>query len=112
MPYTNNDGVKIHYEVEGQGPPLILQHGVMMSINKWRVQGYTDALKDDYTLILIDARGHGKSDKLYEPEAYTIDKMAGDVIAVLNELGIGKTRYWGYSMGSLMGFQVAEAASS
>ena len=106
MPYANNNGVKIHYEVEGQGPPLVLQHGIMMSLNSWRVWGYTDALKEKYTLILTDARGHGKSDKLYEPEAYTPKNMTGDMAAVLDDLKIEKTLYWGYSMGSMIGFQL------
>ncbi|MGD0805639.1 MAG: alpha/beta hydrolase [Candidatus Bathyarchaeia archaeon] len=109
MPYSNNNGVKIHYEEEGQGPPLVLQHGIMMSINRWRVWGYTDALREEYTLILIDARGHGESDKPHEPGAYTPEYMTGDVAAVLDDLGVEKTRYWGYSMGSMIGFQLLKS---
>ena len=95
MPYADNNGVKIHHEEEGKGPPLVLQHALASDLNAWRQYGYTDALREDYTLILIDARGHGRSDKPYEAEAYTPENMTGDVIAVLNDLKIAKTRYWG-----------------
>ena len=61
VPYANNQGVRIHYEVEGSGPPLILHHGSFGSGLDWREFGYTDALKQDHQLILIDARGHGAS---------------------------------------------------
>ena len=57
--YANNDGVKIHYEVEGEGEPLVLVHWWTGSTEDWRMFGYVDALKDDYQLILIDMRGHG-----------------------------------------------------
>ncbi|MCH7787371.1 MAG: alpha/beta fold hydrolase, partial [Chloroflexi bacterium] len=63
MPYADNNGVKIHYEVEGEGPPLVLQHGFTRSLQGWRDNGYVTALKDDYKLIMVDSRGHGASDK-------------------------------------------------
>jgi pimeloyl-ACP methyl ester carboxylesterase len=106
MPYANNNGVKIHYEVEGQGPPLVLQHGLTGELNTWRLFGYTDTLRKEHNLILIDARGHGKSDKPHTIEAYTSESMTGDIAVVLDELGIEKTKYWGYSMGSIIGFQL------
>ena len=46
MPYANNNGVKIYYEVEGQGPPLVMAHGGGISdLDGWRRYGYTEALK-------------------------------------------------------------------
>ena len=65
--FVENDGLQIHYEVEGQGPPLILLHWWTGSLEDWRLFGYVDALKDTYRLILIDARGHGQSDKPHDP---------------------------------------------
>ena len=47
MPFANNDGVCIHYEVEGQGPPLVLQHGFSGNLDSWRLLGWVDALKQD-----------------------------------------------------------------
>ncbi len=69
MPYADNEGVRIFYEVVGDGPPLVLQHGMMMSLRRWSMAGYVDALKSKYRLILIDARGHGQSDKPHDPAA-------------------------------------------
>ena len=54
MPYTNNNHVRIHYQVEGDGPPLVLQHGLTSSLQHWYAYGYVDALQHDYQLIMID----------------------------------------------------------
>ena len=70
MPYTDNDGVQIHYEMEGYGQPLVLQHGLSSNLTRWGVSGYVDVLKRDYKLIMIDARGHGESDKPYDADVY------------------------------------------
>src|SRR5207237_3323115 len=66
MPYANNQGVRIHYRVEGEGLPLVLQHGYTQSLEHWYQCGYVDALKAHYRLVLVDARGHGGSDKPHE----------------------------------------------
>ncbi len=106
MPYANNNGVKVYYEVEGQGPPLVLGHPGAGSLNLWRTRGYVDALRNDYQLILFDARGHGQSDKPHEVSAYGTN-MADDVVALLDSLGIGKAHYFGYSMGAWIGLMLA-----
>ena len=107
MPYAHNNGVRINYEVEGQGEPLILQHGFSGDLTGWRLYGYVDALKDTYQCILIDARGHGASDKPHDPEAYVLTNKVTDVTAVLDDLKIEKAHYWGYSMGGVIGLAVA-----
>jgi pimeloyl-ACP methyl ester carboxylesterase len=76
----------------------------------WLAAGYARALKTDYQLILIDARGHGASDKPHDPNAYRIEEFAGDVVALLDELRIPKSHYWGYSMGAVIGFEIARGA--
>ena len=63
MPFATNNGLRIHYQIEGSGPPLVLQHGFTGSINGWRRYGYVEALAGDYRVVLVDARGHGQSDK-------------------------------------------------
>jgi len=88
MPYVTSDGIRIHYEVEGDGPPLVLQHGFGQNASSWRLAGYVDALKPQYRLILVDARGHGESDKPYDPTAYTLPRHVGDVVAVLDALNL------------------------
>ena len=110
MPYADNGSVRIHYEVEGEGPPLVLQHGFSESVVDWYETGYVKALKPDYRLILIDARGHGDSDKPHDPEAYLLNRRVGDVTAVLDALDIATAVYWGYSMGGWIGFGMANYA--
>ena len=107
MPYADNDGIKIYYEVEGVGPPLVLQHGFGAYLEAWYDVGYVAALKDDYQLIMIDARGHGKSDKPHDRESYHLTLRVGDVIAVLDDMKINKAHYCGYSMGGYIGWGIA-----
>jgi pimeloyl-ACP methyl ester carboxylesterase len=110
MPFADNQGVRIHYEVEGKGPPLVLQHGFSDSVQTWYDLGYVDALKLDYRLILVDARGHGASDKPHEPEAYKPVFNAADVVSVLTDLGISRVHFFGYSMGGWIAFAMAQYA--
>jgi pimeloyl-ACP methyl ester carboxylesterase len=59
-------------------------------------------------VVTIDARGHGKSDKPHDPAQYTMELRASDVRSVLDELGVSKVNYWGYSMGARTGFAFAQ----
>jgi pimeloyl-ACP methyl ester carboxylesterase len=110
MPDADNGSVRIHYRVEGEGPALVLQHGFTESVVDWYESGYVEALKSDYRLILIDARGHGASDKPHDPDAYMLNRRVADVIAVLDALDIAKALFWGYSMGGWIGFGIAKYA--
>lgn len=112
MPYATNDGLRIHYRLDGNaaGPPLVLQHGYSMSLHDWYDPGYVDTLGAAYRLILIDARGHGASDKPHDPDAYRAARMAGDVVAVLDALGLARAHFFGYSMGGRIGFALAREA--
>jgi len=112
MPYANNGGVKIYYEVEGQGPPLLLAHAWIQKVESWRSYGYVESLKNDYKLILFDARAHGKSDKPHEVSAFEANLMVGDVVAVLDDIGIEQAHYLGYSMGANVGLLAAILAPS
>jgi pimeloyl-ACP methyl ester carboxylesterase len=110
MPYANNQGVRIHYEVEGAGQPVILHHGSFGSGSDWRDFDYTDTLKHDRQLILLDARGHGDSDKPHDPAAYGLTSRVSDVTAVLDDLEIHQADFFGYSMGGWIGFGLAKYA--
>jgi pimeloyl-ACP methyl ester carboxylesterase len=110
MPFANNKGVRIHYETVGRGPPLVLHHGTSGSGPDWADLGYVEALKNDRQLILVDARGHGRSDKLYDPAAYDLSLRAADVVAVLDDLNLPKADYFGYSMGGWIAFGLAKHA--
>ncbi len=107
MPFASHGDVRIHYRLEGAGPPLVLVHGFASSSEQFYLTGWVSALKDRFRLIVLDARGHGESDKPHEPAAYRMDLQVGDVTAVLDELGIRKARFLGYSMGGNIGFGMA-----
>lgn len=110
MPYAKNGDINIYYEVEGEGPPLVMFHGLTGSLEGWRESGYVDALKYDYQVILMDARGHGKSDKPHDPAMYISENLVGDVIAILDSLGIETTNFFGYSFGGGIAFECAKYA--
>jgi pimeloyl-ACP methyl ester carboxylesterase len=101
MPYAKNRDIKIYYEVEGEGPPLVMLHGFSGNLGNMREAGYVDALKDDYLLVLMDLIGHGKSDKPHNPESYTLEEIGGDLTAVLDDLHISSANMMGYSGGGV-----------
>ena len=107
---SQTTGVSIHYRVEGSGPALVLQHGFADSCDSLYDFGYVEALKSKYRLIIPDTRGHGHSSKPHDPEAYTPLKFAGDITAVLDDAGIQRCCYWGYSQGGWIGFALAQYA--
>lgn len=111
MPFANNDGIRIHYEVAGtNGPPLVLHHGLTSSLEDWKRDGYVERIESEFQLVLIDGRGHGKSDKLYEPEAYKFSTRATDVVSVLDDLAIDRAHFWGVSMGAGIGYGLVSRA--
>ena len=99
MPYVDSAGVSIHYHVEGDGPPLVLQHGLTSSLQNWYAYGFVEELAKDYRLIMVDARGHGRSGKPHDPKDYDLKLRVNDVLAVMDDLGVDKAHYMGYSMG-------------
>jgi len=104
MPFVQNGDVRIHYEVEGAGAPLVLHHGYSGSLQHWYQNGYVAALQDRYQLVLVDARGHGASDGPHDVAAYALATRVRDVTLILEALGISKTLYCGFSMGGNVGY--------
>jgi len=107
MPYANNGNIKLHYQVEGSGPPLILAHGFMMDTTCWYDFGYVEQFKSRHTLLILDARGHGKSDKPLEADSYNDKTMAYDVLSVMDKEGIFSSHFMGFSMGGRTGLELA-----
>ncbi len=103
MPYAENAGVRIRYEVYGSGPTLVLQHGFTQSIEDWIECGCMAALAPKYRVIPIDARGHGLSDKPLDEREHALEHRARDVTAVLDATGTKQAGFWGYSMGCIRG---------
>jgi pimeloyl-ACP methyl ester carboxylesterase len=100
MAYYNNDGINIYYEIEGEGPDLMVMHGFASNIeNNWRGPRVTNALREENRLILMDIRGHGKSDKPVTPSQYG-EKLLKDITGLMDHLTIEKANFLGYSMGA------------
>jgi pimeloyl-ACP methyl ester carboxylesterase len=104
MPSIDVNGVPINYVAEGSGPPVLLIHGFASSLDgNWRLPGVIDAITAaGRQVIAIDCRGHGRSGKPHDPEAYSGTAMVDDAIAVLDHLGISKIDLAGYSMGGYL----------
>ncbi|MGH8676743.1 MAG: alpha/beta fold hydrolase, partial [Burkholderiales bacterium] len=100
MAYFDSAGVRIHFEEAGQGDPVVLVHGFASNAqHNWGDPGWIRYLADRYRVITLDCRGHGLSDKPHDSVAYGVDAMAGDVVRLLDHLGIRRTLLMGYSMG-------------
>jgi pimeloyl-ACP methyl ester carboxylesterase len=108
LPYVNNSGVRIHFQVEGDGPPLVLQHGLTQCTVDWIECGYAANLRPHFRVIMIDARGHGQSDKPHDAALYDLSLRVSDVTSVLDALNVARADYWGYSMGGYIGFGLAK----
>ena len=100
MPKLNRDGVNIHYEVHGSGPPLLLTHGYSSTSAMW--QGQIEALSKQHKLILWDMRGHGQSDYPDDAAAYSEALTVGDMAALLDKAGAGSAIVGGLSLGGYM----------
>ncbi len=113
MSYARNphDGTHIHYTVEGLGPPLVLFHGTGGSADFWSELGYVNALKTAFQLILMDARGHGHSDKPRTEDAYAMELVVTDIVAVLDHLGVAQAHYLGYSWGGRVAYGIGAYAA-
>jgi pimeloyl-ACP methyl ester carboxylesterase len=100
MPEIDRDGVNIHYEVYGSGPPLLLTHGYSSTSAMW--QGQIEALSGAHTLVLWDMRGHGQSDYPADPAAYSEALTVADMAALLDEVGADRAIVGGLSLGGYM----------
>ena len=110
MSYADSNGVRIHYEVTGEGPPLVLLHGFGVSGDAWRTGGHVDALADAFQVITMDARGHGRSGKPHGLAAYNIPNRVRDVTSVLDAVGVESAHLLGYSLGGVTGFGLGKHA--
>ena len=96
---TSADGTKIAYEVAGEGPVLLLVHGGGQTRRSWNQSGYVDRLAKDFTVVTLDLRGTGDSDKPIAKDAYTLDRMLEDLIAVADAAGAKQFHVWGFGHG-------------
>lgn len=110
MPNLIHGGIRIYYQFEGNGEPLVMLHS--LSDSQWglRALGYVEPLKAHFQVILIDIRGHGYSDKPHDPATYAPALLVGDILAVLDKLQIAQTHLFGYALGGWIGLGLAQQA--
>src|SRR3984893_15474920 len=102
--FARVNGVNIAYRVQGDGPPLVLVMDYRLSSAAWPA-AFVDALARWFTVITMDNRGTGQSDK--PVDGYAIGNMARDLGGLLNELNISYTYILGYSMGGAIAQEFA-----
>ncbi len=85
----------------------MLLHGGGNNRHMWREVGYIARLQNKFTVIIPDLRGHGESDAPTQPSDYTADKMAQDILAVVDACGAEHFMLWGFSFGGKVGRYVA-----
>ena len=103
MPKVEAGEVRLHYELHGEGPPVLMVAGLGNDSRSWAFQ--LPALSRRYTVILFDNRGVGESDK--PPGPYTTRMMGLDAAALLDALGVGPAHVVGHSMGGLIAQHLA-----
>ena len=102
--YADVNGLKMYYEVHGQGKPLVLLHGSFMTIPMTWGQ-LLPPLARSRQVIVAEMQGHGRTRDI--PREFSYENMADDVSALLQHLNIASADVLGYSMGAGIAFQVA-----
>jgi pimeloyl-ACP methyl ester carboxylesterase len=90
MPDFLSDGIRLNYEVFGAGTPILLIHGFASNVEiNWVSTGWVETLTGaGHRVVALDNRGHGKSQKLYDPNLYFAHEMADDARRLLDHLEI------------------------
>src|SRR3954463_11600854 len=105
---TAPDGVRIAFEIVGEGAPVLLIHGFGSDRNQnWRAPGWYYTLTGaSYSVIALDCRGHGESDKPHGTEHYAESRMAEDALLVMKAAGHTQAFVMGYSMGGAIAIRL------
>jgi len=107
MRMTMDDGVALEVTDTGSGPGLLLVHGFGGA--KEDFADHVESLGARHRVVTFDHRGHGESDKPSEASAYSLDRMAADVLAVADGMGFDMFRLLGHSMGGMVSRRVVLA---
>lgn len=102
--------VGIEYEVTGEGRPVVLLHGFPDTGRLWRHQ-VPALVQSGFQVIVPDMRGFGRSDKPSAVEAYSIQALAGDVLAVMSDAGVDRGHVVGHDWGAAVAWGLAAVAS-
>ena len=93
------DGVELAGEQAGEGPPILLLHG-LTATHRYVVMGSRTLEREGYRVVAYDARGHGRSTAALDPSAYSYERLAFDLEAILDTLGLQRAVLAGASMGA------------
>jgi pimeloyl-ACP methyl ester carboxylesterase len=96
MPYATTNGVRLYYEVSGEGTPIVFVHANPFDHRLWMYQ--VAEFSSYYRCISVDIRGYGRSDKPQSP--FTLADMKDDVLGVCRQEGVTCAIYCGCSVGS------------
>ncbi len=105
MPDIELDGLSLHAEVVGNGPPVVLVHGFTGSGNSWR--SLVEVLAPHFTTIAVDLVGHGRSASPEALDRYQMARAVDDRAALLRALGHERAAWLGYSLGGRTALEVA-----
>ena len=97
--------IDVSYRIEGEGPPLYMVHGIGSRAVTW--DSIIPALRDQFTCVSFDLRGHGKSP--VPPVPYTLEQLVEDLEALRARLGHEKIHIIGHSLGGMIGPAYAHA---
>ena len=105
-----HNGYEINYDVAGDGPPLVLIHGVGSSLESW--DSIVERLRNTYRVLRYDTLGHGDSEKPDGP--YALDDYVSELLAVLDAEIIARTHIVGSSFGGMIAqaFAIADPERS
>ena len=104
MTYAPVNGLQLYYEVHGSGRPLVLLHGGLLTIDLSFGQ-LLEPLAAARQVIAVELQGHGHTALTDRP--MTIDALAGDVVGLLDHLGIEQADVFGFSLGGLVAYAMA-----
>jgi pimeloyl-ACP methyl ester carboxylesterase len=107
---ASTDGVRIAYDVQGRGPALILLHPYGPTRRIWHESGYPERLQEHFTVITMDNRNVGESEKPSGMAGYTIDHYLADIHAVADACGADTFLVWGHSFGATITTQLSAAS--
>jgi pimeloyl-ACP methyl ester carboxylesterase len=105
--YVDVNGVHMYYETYGAGTPLVLLHGGMLSI-RLNFAGLIPTLAQTHRVIGVELQGHGRTADVDRP--ITPAALAGDVVGLLDHLGVDRADVVGHSMGAAVAMQLAVSA--
>jgi pimeloyl-ACP methyl ester carboxylesterase len=112
MPYAEANGLRQYYEEEGAGPALVLLNGAFGTLDATHRGGWgalRPFLAQRFRVVQVEARAHGRTDNPGGPDAYTLPTLAADIAALIEQLGLAPAHVAGFSLGGVVGLELAFA---